>query len=347
MAKAVKVGFIGSGGIARTHMGHLSKIEGVELVAAADINKNALAQAQKEYGVKQTFTDWKELLELKELDAVSVCTPNNLHAGPTIAALNAGKHVLCEKPLAMNAKEGAQMVAAAKKAKKILQIAFQYRFSPSAQAIRKQVADGALGNILYTRCQALRRRGIPNWGVFGRKELQGGGPMIDIGVHILEMSHFVIGKPKPVAARGFTWTYLGNKKSETLCPWNNWDYKTYNVEDLAVGMITFEDGSTLVIEASFAAHIEKDVWNSQIMGTKGGATIDPPKIFTDQHGLMVNIEPSFVGKWDGFQYKMQHWIECIRDGKKCEAPGEDGLVIQKMLDGVYESSCTGKEVRIR
>ncbi|HHN46834.1 MAG TPA: Gfo/Idh/MocA family oxidoreductase, partial [Planctomycetes bacterium] len=291
MAATVKIGFIGSGGIALTQMGHLSKLPGVEIVAASDINKQMLAKAREQFNVQRLYEDWKEMLaEEKDMVAVSVCTPNKLHCEPTVAALNAGKHVLVEKPIAMNAKEGEKMVAAAKKNKKLLQIAFQFRFRPSTQAIRKQVEAGALGKILYVRCQALRRRGIPNWGVFGRKELQGGGPMIDIGVHIMEEAHYVIGKPKPVSAKGAAYTYLGNRKSQTVCPWPNWDYKTYTVEDLAVGMVTFEDGANLLIEASFAAHIENDVFNVQVMGTKGGAILEPPKIFTDQNGYMVNIE---------------------------------------------------------
>ena len=110
---------------------------------------------------------------------------------------------------------------------------------------------------MFVKCQALRRRGIPNWGVFGQKKLQGGGPMIDIGVHVIEMAHYMMGSPEPVAAAGNTWTYMGNKKSAVVSQWPNWDYKTYTVEDLAIGQIRFDNGSILQIEASFAgAHRE-------------------------------------------------------------------------------------------
>jgi predicted dehydrogenase len=235
MSKTVKVGFIGAGGIARYQMSLLKKIEGVEIVAAADVNKAGLEQAAKEFEIGKTMSDWRDLLRMKEIDAVSVCTPNKLHCEPTVRALAGGKHVIVEKPMAMNAQEAGKMCAAAKKAKKVLQIAFQWRFTPVAQMIRKQVQSGALGDILYVRVQALRRRGIPNWGVFGRKALQGGGPMIDIGVHLMEMAHYVIGGPTPVSASGACYTYHGNKKSNTICPWPNWDHKTYTVEDLAVG----------------------------------------------------------------------------------------------------------------
>lgn len=200
--------------------------------------------------------------------------------------------------------------------------------------------------MLYVRAQAMRRRGIPSWGVFGQKEKQGGGPMIDIGVHILETAHSMIGSPKPVSALGMTYTYLGNKKPEALPPWGEWDWKTYNVEDLAVGMIKFETGTTLLIESSFAAHIEKDIWNITLMGEKAGANWESSELFTDVNGYMVNSKPSFIGTWDNFSYKMKHWVEVCRDARENECPAEHGLMVQKMLDAIYASSAAGKEVKI-
>ena len=126
------------------------------------------------------------------------------------------------------------MIEAAKKAKKKLVCGFQFRFHPATQFITRARDEGQFGNVMFMKCQALRRRGIPNWGVFGRKELQGGGPMIDIGVHVIEMAHYVMGSPRPVAASGNTWTYMGDKPSQVVSMWPNWDYKTYTVEDLAM-----------------------------------------------------------------------------------------------------------------
>jgi len=346
MGKSLRIGFIGTGGIARYQMSLLKKIEGVEIVAVSDVNEKAIEATKKEYQIDKTFTDWKDLVKMKDLDAVSVCTPNKLHYEPTVAALQSGKHVLVEKPMAMNAKEAQRMVEAGRRSKKVLQIAFQWRFTPVAQMLRKQVASGALGDIMYVRVQALRRRGIPNWGVFGRKELQGGGPMIDIGVHLLEMAHYIVGSPKPISASGSCYTYMGNTKCDTVCPWPNWDHKTYTVEDLAVGFLKFDTGATMVVESSFVAHIEKDVYSIQIMGTKGGATSDPPRIFMDHNGYMMNMEPNFMGAQDGFEFKMRHFVDCVRDGVTCLAPGEDGWTVQKMLDGIYKSSELKKEVKI-
>lgn len=344
--KPFKFGIIGAGGIAHAHINSIKKVPGVEIVCVADINEKALATMKEKFGAR-TYVDYKEMLaKEKELDAVGVCTPNGLHAENTIAALNAGKHVIVEKPMAMNAKEAQSMIDAAKKAGKHLICGFQYRFDARTQVIKRQIDAGVFGKPLFVRCQALRRRGIPNWGVFGRKDLQGGGPMIDIGVHVMEMAHYVLGSPKPLTASGNTWTYLGNKPMEAITGWANWDHKTYTVEDLAVGLIRFENGSMLSIEASFAAHIEKDVWSFTLMGEKGGASWDPCEIYKDEHGYMFNEKPFFVPQLDNFDSKMRHFVEVCRDGATNISSGEHGLMVQKMLDGVYASAEKRAEVSI-
>ncbi len=351
MSKTLKIGMIGAGGIAGTHIIYLKKIEGVEVNALCDISEKAAKATAEKYQIPNVFSNYKDLLKLKDLDAVSVCTPNYFHAEPTIAALKAGKHVIVEKPMAMNAKEAQAMVQAADEAKKVLVIGFQIRYSPKAQIIKRAIDDGKIGKVLYARCQALRRRGIPNWGVFGQKKLHGGGPMIDIGIHIMEVTHYLMGKPQPIAASGACYTYLGDKKSDVLSALPNWDYKTYTVEDLAVGMVRFKNGATLVVESSFAAHIEKDVFNFTIMGEKGGARLDPLTVFTDTSGTMFNMTPAYIdGGNDSditWNAKMGDWIDCIRTGKKPTAPGEDGLATQKMLDAIYRSAELGKEVTIK
>jgi predicted dehydrogenase len=351
MSKAgrkLRVGMVGAGGIAGEHANYFKKFSDVDLVAACDVDAARLAKFGEKYEVKQLFDSWLPMIEEARLDAVSVCTPNGLHCRPTVEALGAGCHVLVEKPLAMNAAEGEKMLAAARKNRRHLMIAFQHRFDGRTKVIRRAFDEGIFGKILFVRVQALRRRGIPNWGVFGRKELQGGGPMIDIGVHALEMAHYAIGTPEPVAAVGQTWTYLGNKASDTMCMWPGWDYKTYTVEDLAIGHIRMKTGAVIHIEASFAAHIEKDCWNFQIMGEKGGAVFEPTAIFQDQAGAMLNCTPGFIPKIDKFEYKMRNFVDVCLYNKPCEAPAEHGLMVQKMLDGVYASSGKGgREVTIK
>ena len=345
--KELKIGMIGVGGIGRYYVDMFRKVPEAKVIAAADVSDAALEEtANIDPGI-ECLKDYRRILKRKDIDAVAVCTPNKFHTKPTLEALATGKHVIVEKPMAMNARDAARMCQAAKKARRLLMIGFQWRFHSNAQMIRKAVDAGQLGKIAYVHCQALRRRGIPSWGVFGQKDLQGGGPMIDIGVHNLEMAHYMIGQPRPLTAYGSCYTYLGNRKPEALAPWGAWDHKTYTVEDLAVAMLRFAGGASLVIESSFAAHIEKDVWNVTLMGEKGGATFDPPTLFKDEFGYMVNVTPSFVGETDMFLHKLQHFTDCVLKGEKCEAQGEDGLVVQKMLDAVYRSAETGKVVTIR
>jgi len=347
MARTVRIGFIGAGGIANFQADRLKNVDGAKIVAACDVNEEALKKFGEQHGVSRLFKNYRQLVKIPELDAVSVCTPNYAHKAPTIAALRAGKHVLVEKPMAMNAREAQAMVDTARAEKRQLVIGFQHRFSPAAQVLSKAVTAGEFGKVLYVRAQALRRRGIPSWGVFGRKELQGGGPMIDIGVHIVETAHYIAGRPKPTAASGATYRYIGDKPPAAASPWGAWDHKTYTVEDLAVGLIRFDNGATLTIESSFAAHIEKDVFNVTVMGEKAGCTTEPVQVFKDEMGAMFTMTPAFVGNQDSFQHKMTHFVECVRHNKPSDAPGEDGLTVQKMLDGLYRSAELGREVKIR
>ena len=345
--KTLRYAFIGAGGIAGTHMRYLAEMDDVEMVAMADIAEASMTGKAEQYGIDGIYTDYRRMLAEVKPDAVSVCTPNGAHAQGSIAASRADAHVMVEKPMAMNAREAQAMIAAAKKARRKLVIGFQYRFDGKTKFIKDAVDSGRMGAVVYGRIQALRRRGIPNWGVFGRKDLQGGGPLIDIGVHALEMTHFAMGSPKPVAASGSTFTYLGDRKSDIASQWPNWDHKNYTVEDLAVGQIRFANGAVLSIEASFAAHIAKNEWNFTVMGEKAGANWDPPALYTDEGGYMTNSEPGWLPSVDHFGAKMRNFVEHALYGEPTLAPAEHGLMVQKMLDGIYASAEKGGEVRIR
>jgi predicted dehydrogenase len=349
-AKPLRVGIIGCGGIAQTHIGYMTKIPGVSIVAGADIRPVALdVMANKhKVPVSHLFEDFNTLLAQvgDDIDAISVCTPNGVHAAAVIAAANAGKDVLCEKPIAMNPVEAQAMADAVKANGVKFVMGFQHRYEPRSKYVRDLIERGALGKILYVRAQALRRRGIPNWGVFGRKEMQGGGPMIDIGVHILDTAHSLMGNPKPITATGNTWTWHGNKPSDVKSQWPNWDHATYTVEDLAAGMIRFDDGAILTLESSFVNHIKEDVFDIQIFGEKGGVIWSTSETFTDYNTYMINAKPAFYPQWDMWEYKIRHFIEVARDGRENECPVEHGVMVQKMLSGIYASAEAGKEVSI-
>ena len=347
--KKLRVAMIGCGGIAQTHMTAFKDMPEVEVVAGVDVVPARLKAMKDKWGVAALYDNWRTMLKKVRPDAVDVCTPNGAHCQPVVDACNAGCHAITEKPMAMTPRECQRMIDAAKKNKVKLSVGFQYRYHPNTQFLKRARDEGQFGKIMFVKCLALRRRGIPNWGVFGQKKLQGGGPMIDIGVHVIEMAHYFMGSPKPVAASGNIWTYMGDKPSTVASQWPGWNYKTYTVEDLAIGHIRFENGAILQIEASFAAHIEKDVWNFTAIGDKGGCAWDPAAIYTDRAGTMINSAPAFVGdnSWGRmFKLKLQNWVDGCLKGTALTAPGEAGMAVQKILDGVYRSAAAGKEVAI-
>ncbi len=352
----LRVAFIGTGGIAAQHFAALNQRTDVRIVGMADLNEKLMHERCEEYHVPKdgVFTDYRLMLDTLKPDLVTICTPNSLHAPNTIAALEAGAHVIVEKPMAMNVAEARAMIAAAEHADRKLCIGFQFRYDPKTQYLVSQREAGLFGDIRFGRVWALRRRGIPNWGVFGRKELQGGGPMIDIGVHSLEMCHYTMGSPKPVAATGMTDTYLGNSEdaTKTASMWAGWDWKTYTVEDLAVGSVRFDNGAVIHIESSFAAHHEhaQTTMDFQIMGTKGGGKWSTSEVFYDANGYMMNATPAWLPKceWaDYFTRKLGNFIDHLRTGSPMGAPAEHGLMVQQMLDAIYRSAEQGgKEVLI-
>ncbi len=355
--KKLRVAFVGCGMISGAHINSYKDMDDVEVVALCDIKPAPMAKRAEELGLDKSacFTDYKKMYKAIDADAINVCTPNGVHCAPTVEALKAGYHVIVEKPMAMNAGECKKMIAASKSAKKKLVIGFQYRYDPKTDFLIDMREAGMFGDIRFGRVQALRRRGIPNWGVFGQKKLQGGGPMIDIGVHVLEMCHFTMGSPKPVAAVGFAETYMGNKReaAQIKTAWSGWDYKTYTVEDLALGHIRFDNGAVIHIEASFAAHHEHSgTMDFQIMGTKGGAKWGTSEVFTDMHNYQMNLKPAYVSPSKDFQTwfyrKNRNFVDHCLYNKPTMAPAEHGLMVQQMLDAVYASAEKGgKEVLIK
>jgi predicted dehydrogenase len=346
--KPIGIGIIGSGGIAQAaHMpGYAAYPDLCCMVAVADINPEVAKAAAEKFNVPHVFTDYRELLKLKEVDAVSICTPNYLHKQPTIDALEAGKHVLVEKPMAMNAQEGREMLAAAKRTGKKLQVALNMRFSTGVRTIKRFIDAGKLGEIYYARAQALRRRGIPGWGVFTRKDKQGGGPLIDIGVHILDATLFFMGHPRPVSVSGMTYTKFGTREG-VVGLMGQWDPKTYTVEDFAVGLVRFENDATLVIESSFCANIEHDIFNTTILGTEGGAQLNPLKLFREEEQTLLDITPYGLREVNSHQQEVYAFLQAIINDTEPEVTAEQGLMATEIIDAIYASAETGREVALK
>jgi predicted dehydrogenase len=351
MAKKLKIGIIGSGGIAQgCHMkGYQSIPELCEMVATCDVNPDIAKQAADKFGIEKTYVDYREMLADEEIDAVSVATPNKYHKQPTIDALTAGKHVICEKPLGMNAEECREMCRAAKESGKILQVGLQSRFSGPARFMKQYVDAGNMGHIYFARAQALRRRGVPAWGVFIDKDKQGGGPLIDIGVHILDLTLFLMGYPKPVSAFGKTWDTLG-KNPDLFNYWGSYDREKFTVEDFAVGMIKFADGSVISLESSFMGNLDGDPFQTQFFGTKAGAIVQPyggdesVKIFTESDKQLFNLKPANVPHVESAHTaEIQAFVDAILNDKPSPVPGENGLILNAIFDAIYKSSVTGNE----
>lgn len=344
--KKIRIGMIGCGGISsNVHIPWILKQPDAEIVAICDVNEDCCKAVKEKRGIDRIFTDYNKMLEMDEIDAIDICTPNFAHKDPAIAALKAGKHVIVEKPIARNPKEGQEMVDAAKASGKKFMVAQCYRFSADNMMLKRYIDDGAMGDMYYARVQAIRRRGIPGWGVFIDKEKQGGGPLIDIGVHILDSTLWLMGHPKPVAASGITYAKFGNRP-DVLGMMGQWDYKKFTVEDFAAGFIRFDNGATLTIESSFAANIERDRMSFAIMGTEGGCQSDPLKIFREEHGTLVDIAPGYTPKVDMYEGEIRAFLDSIHNDTEPPVTGEQALMVMKILDGIYRSSEAGKEVTI-
>ncbi len=350
MEKRLKIGIIGTGGISHLHMkGYNSMPDLCEIVAFCDVNPESAAKARDTYNSSgRTTCDYREVINDPEIDAVSVATPNAYHKQPTVEALRAGKHVLCEKPLGMNAAECKEMCAAARESGKILQVALQNRFTSAGRFMKTYVDSGAMGEIYYARAQALRRRGVPGWGVFIDKEKQGGGPLIDIGVHILDFTLYLMGYPKPVSATGKTWDVLG-KNPEIWNGMGDYDRSKFTVEDFAVGMIKFENGAVVTLESSFMANLDGNPFQTDLFGTKAGASVkvyeqNGIKIFTEQNQQLFDMTPVNLPSVDSSHVdEVKAFVQAIKNGDPSPVPGEQGLILNAIFDAIYKSSETGKE----
>ena len=343
MMDETKVGIIGAGGIAGgKHLPGHRNVEGVSIIAVCDIDRQRAENFAKQHDIKHVFTDYNDLVAMPELDAVSVCTPNNFHAPPTIAALNAGKHVICEKPIAGNANDGQAMVDAQKASGKVLQIGLQSRFGTEARTLRKLYEDGFFGDIYYARAMAMRRRGVPASPSFITKSIAGGGPLIDIGVHILDVLLWMIGTPKPIEAFGSIAQKFGHQ-ADVINPWGTWTPAQFDVEDFAMGVIRFEGGLTVTLETAWASHIE-NTGTTFFMGDRAGATYGPARIYTDKEGEMIDYEPELL---TGLPGEFESFHKAIREGLSSPVPPEEVLLIAKIFDALYESARIGRSVPIK
>jgi predicted dehydrogenase len=347
MSNKKRIGIIGTGNISHSHMAGYKNLDNVEVVAVCDINEERVKNYAKQYGVEHAFTDYNEILKL-DLDGVSVTTWNKAHAGATITALKAGKHVLCEKPLAMTVDEALEMQKTAEETGKLLMVGFVMRFEKKAQLLLDLFQKGRFGQIYFTKVSYLRRVGNP-CGWYGDKSLSGGGPLIDVGPHVVDIGHYLMGQPKPTAISGATFNYIGPRSNvkgvDRYIPQGKGN--ACDVEDMTVAMVRFSNGAIMEVETSYSQHIEKDRINIECYGTKGGFVYEPElKIYTEMDDYLIDIKPWYG--WDSdeaeFNREIAHFVDCFDDPSKCISPGKDGVEIMRILRGIYESAEQGREI---
>ena len=308
-----------------------------EVIAVCDLDKGHAQEVATEYKIPRVYTNHLEMLENSDIDAVSVCLPNFLHAPISIDALDAGKHVLCEKPPARSAQEAKAMADAAAENDKTLMYALVQRFDGSTQTLKQLVREGELGEIYFGKAGYVRRRGVPvgREGWFVDKERSGGGALIDIGVHALDCVWWLMNSPRPVEVMGASYSHF-----EHLVP----DDVKYDVDDATFAQIRFENGATIILETTWALNLPGDNY-IKIAGTKAGASLSPFTLYTEEDGqeLDKSLDAPSI---NGFDEEVKHFVGCIVDEKVPISSAEQGIMLMQMLDGIYESARKGRSVPI-
>ena len=358
MERIVNIGIIGCGGIANgKHMPSLAKIPNVRMVAFCDIVEEKAIAAAEKFGVEgaKVYTDYKELLKDESIEVVHVLTPNKEHSFITIDALYSGKHVMCEKPMAKTAAEARKMVEVAKETGKKLTIGYQNRQKAETQYAKKYIESGAMGEIYYANSYALRRRGTPNWGVFLNEEEQGGGPVIDIATHSLDMTLYLMNNYEPEVVIGKTHKKLEHPEAGNI--WGDSGVSTTPLEEAACAMIIMKNGATILLETSWALNTAEPVPEGSciLCGSRAGLSIKKNSLVINKVELNrevnteVNTEVGGVNFYAGAKTtphltEATNWIKCVVEDTDPVVLPEQALVVSEILEAIYTSSKTGKPV---
>lgn len=356
----IKVGIVGCGGIAGSkHLPSLMMIDDAEVAALFDVNIENAERLRDEFGLvnARIYDNYSEMLDDNNIDSIHICTPNGLHASMSIEGLKKGKHVLVEKPMAPNFKDAQEMVNVSKETGKKLSVSMQNRFRKDSLYLKDSIENGELGEIYYAKAQALRRRAVPVWGDFLNKDKQGGGAIIDIGVHALDLTLWLMDnyKPKHVVAKTFKKLGCEDGHFNSL---GSWDGKDFQVDESGFAFITMENEAVVILECSWALNQRKvGEAKCQLSGTKGGADMDDGLIVNTEHnGHLVNIKPLlrkddleyYDDRLDDEKYvEIKAWIECLVNNTEPKVCMEEMLVVTKIIDGIYESSKTSDVVYLQ
>lgn len=347
----LRIGIIGAGAISKRHLNSYRQNGTVEVCAICDVNGETAKARAAEFSIPHYCTDPMKLLEDPAIDAVSIVTPTFTHKDLVLAALENGKHVLCEKPPALNAAQAAQCEAAAKASGKVLMYGFVVRFSKETQFLKDYIASDAMGEIYYAEVSRLARSfRIGGW--FVNKELSGGGALIDSVIHQLDQTLYLMGHPKIHSVKGFATNAISDlpyKMKGNGKGWNSADTNNYSheVESLAGGLIRFADGRTLYVKTSWALNTARPGKLVELCGTKAGAITDNDGIHlvsVDPSGYYLESSPVLKNESNSFDAEINHFVDCCQGNAQCIVKPEEGTQIMQIIDAIYKSAETGKEV---
>lgn len=350
MDKKWKIGIVGAGGITEQHLIAARDEPRVEIAAISDAVPESARKKAEQYNIPVIYVDYREMLSSDELDVIVVCLPNYLHAPVTLEALRNDKHVLCEKPMSVNAQSAEQMTEVAHQVGKVLMIAQNNRFRPDSLLVKQLADENRLGEIYHAKAGWIRRKGIPGWGSwFTQKEKAGGGPLLDIGVHMLDLTMWLMGNPKPKAVFGHTEARFG-PKMKGLSEWGTRNLDGYfDVEDFATALITFENGASLSLDANWAAHLEKEQTYVQLYGSEGGVLLDFAKEHVTFYHDVADVPTDSqltTSKHNERILLLRNFIDVIEGKAEAVCKTEQSVSVVKILEAIYLSSQTGEMIHV-
>jgi len=354
----LRVGVVGLGYAGTTHLEAYSAMPSVTVTALAGKERPRLEELGRKHNIPALVDDWQDLVAIDDLDVVSIATPNALHAPIAIAALAAGKHVFCEKPLATTAAEAREMAAAARTANRVLDVAFNHRRRADVQYLRRYIQTTGLGDIYHSRATWKRNSGIPgltSW--FTSKALAGGGALIDLGPHVIDSLLFLLGEPRVTAVSAMTHGVLGRAGFGAMDKGAQFDggHASFEVEDLATALLRFDNGSSAQFEISWAGHtVDDEDISIELLGVEAGARLFIPRyaqdgtlaIYRDVDGAHTVLRPQVHVDDKGHAAVIAEFISTVRSGQWADHYGDEAAHRTEILDACYESARLGREVTI-
>jgi len=347
----VNVAIIGAGTVAmKHHVPAFLDCYDATVSAVCDLNKERANQFAEKFNIPKVFYSIEDILNDASIDAVSICTGNHTHHGITIACAKAGKHIFCEKPMAINVGQALEMKNAVEQHGVTFMMGFVNRFRIESRIIQEFAEKDAFGDIYYARCGWIRRRGSPS-GWFTDSKKSGGGPVIDIGVHVIDLTWYLMGRPKPIAVSGVVHRRIGQYKTKGTQQWEAGEKadSSFSTEDSANALIRFENDVSMSVDVSWALNGKEEDMYSKLYGTKGGASFNPLEIYREENNYLTDTIPTIkegTGWQSAFDYEIKHFVECIKGNNIPISSVDDGVVIQKILNGIYDSAQKGREIEL-